>query len=108
MSIKSASSPIANNCTDASANVTVERTATRAGCELNDTTMLESLDLFEEWAGPETDREVFNGCDEGIEVEFWTLQQASGCTGFTCNPHIPVFDEEWATRTTDWLFRLSR
>lgn len=91
-----------------SAPTTVERVATRAGCDLDDTTMLESLDLFEEWAGPETDREVFNGCDDGLAVEFWTLQQAAGCTRSTCNPHIPVFNDEWATRTTDWLFRLSR
>ena len=91
-----------------SANETVERVATRAGCDLENRTPLENIDLFSEWEGPETEREVFNGCDEGLAVEFWTIQQGDGCVTFSCNPHIPLFGQDWAIRTTNWLLERSR
>ncbi|MEM7137026.1 MAG: alpha/beta fold hydrolase [Myxococcota bacterium] len=91
-----------------SADETVARLATRAGCDLGDTTALDNIDLSGDWDGAETERVVYNSCDEGLQIERWTLRQEIGCSSFTCNPHIPVFTADWAERTTDWLFALSR
>ncbi|MCZ6807376.1 MAG: hypothetical protein O7F08_10510, partial [Deltaproteobacteria bacterium] len=69
---------------------TVERFAGRAGCDLEATTSLESIDLFPTLAGVETHRVSYStGCAEGIDAELWTIEEG---------PHTPVFLEtEWAS-----------
>ncbi len=87
---------------------TVERFAARAGCDVGSTTMLESIDLTNDYDGAETDRVAYTtGCDTGLDAELWTLLPLE-CAAALCNPHIPVFTEVWADVTTDWLFRHSR
>ncbi|MDH3486088.1 MAG: alpha/beta hydrolase-fold protein, partial [Myxococcales bacterium] len=87
---------------------TVERFAAQAGCDVGSTTMLESIDLTNDYDGAETERVAYTtGCDAGLDAELWTLLPLE-CAATACNPHIPVFTEVWADVTTDWLFRHSR
>jgi len=77
-----------------------ERSAESAGCDPNVTTPLGSTDFVPAVPGDETDRVAYStGCDAGLEVELWTINDGG---------HIPFFTIDFADQVTDWLFRLSR
>lgn len=78
----------------------VDRFATAGGCDTGSPTNEGAVDLVPALDGAETDRVAYStGCDEGIDVGLWTINDG---------PHIPFFSSEFANMTTDWLFRHSR
>jgi polyhydroxybutyrate depolymerase len=77
-----------------------ERSAASAGCDPEMTTPLGSADFVPSLPGEETDKVAYStGCDTGLEVELWTINDGA---------HIPFFTIDFADQVTDWLFRLSR
>ncbi len=77
-----------------------ERSAATAGCDPETTTDFGTVDLVPMLEGEETERTGYDGgCDEGLEVELWTVRDGS---------HIPFFSEDFADQALDWLFRQSR
>jgi polyhydroxybutyrate depolymerase len=77
-----------------------QRSASTAGCDPNATTALGSVDLVPMLEGEETEMTGYQtGCDEGLDVELWTIHDGA---------HIPFFSTDFANMATDWLFRLSR
>ena len=79
------------------AKETVERWASRAGCDFEAGDTLESLDLVADLPGAETTPLRYRtGCNTGITVELWTIQDGS---------HVPAFDSnDIGDRLTSWLF----
>jgi polyhydroxybutyrate depolymerase len=79
---------------------TTERAATAGGCDVGSPTAEGSVDLVPGIDGAETDKVAYStGCDPGLEVELWTINDGG---------HIPFFTIDFADQVTDWLFRLSR
>ncbi|UCH29247.1 MAG: prolyl oligopeptidase family serine peptidase [Myxococcales bacterium] len=77
-----------------------ERSAATAGCDPETTTPLGMVDLVPSIEGEETERIGYRtGCDEGLGVELWTIEDG---------PHIPLFTIDFADMATDWLFEQSR
>lgn len=76
------------------------RSAATAGCDPEATTPLGTANLVPTIDGEETEKTGYRtGCDEGLDVELWTLQDAS---------HVPIFSIDFADMATDWLFQHSR
>ena len=88
---------------------TAERFAGLAGCNVDNVTALDNIDLTDDYDGAETERISYGGCDEGLGTELWTIVE-DDCAKSTCNGHIPVFvlTGTWASVTTDWLLNHSR
>jgi polyhydroxybutyrate depolymerase len=74
-----------------------ERSAASAGCDPDATTPLGAVDLVPSIDGDETEMTGYStGCDEGLDVELWTVHDG---------PHIPLFSADFGDMATDWLFR---
>jgi polyhydroxybutyrate depolymerase len=79
---------------------TVERFASRAGCDSNSPTDEGTADLVSNIEGAETDMVAYStGCEEGIDAGLWTINGGG---------HIPMFTADFADMTTDWLLGHSR
>jgi polyhydroxybutyrate depolymerase len=79
---------------------TVERSATTASCDTGTTTTLGTADFVPLLDGEETEMVGYQtGCDEGLDMELWTIQGGS---------HIPGFSINFSEMALDWLFRHSR
>lgn len=77
------------------ARESVERFATRAGCDLAMTSDGTAFDLEPSIAGPETTvLEWHAGCATGIGLELWTMQGGT---------HIPGLADDYAERLVGWL-----
>ncbi len=77
-----------------------QRSAATAGCDPETTTPLGTVDLIPSIDGEETEMVSYQtGCDEGFEVQLWTLRDGR---------HIPFFTIDFADMATDWLFEKSR
>jgi len=77
-----------------------ERSAASAGCDPDATTPLGTVDLVPMIDGEETEKIGYQtGCDEGLDVELWTIQDGS---------HFPFFSTDFSDMATDWLFQHSR
>lgn len=76
---------------------TVERWASRAGCDMAAGETLDALDLVADIAGAETvPLRYRTGCRTGVTVELWTLEDG---------PHVPRFNSsEFGGLLTAWLF----
>ncbi len=79
------------------ARETVERWASRAGCDVEAADTLESLDLVADIPGDETTPLLYRtGCGAGITVELWTIRDG---------PHVPRFNSaKIGGLLTAWLF----
>ena len=78
------------------ARETVERWASRAGCDLDASESLSRVDLDRFLEGAETTRRRYSaGCADGIRVELWTVQSGS---------HVPAFDpDDIGRRILSWF-----
>lgn len=76
---------------------TVKRWAARARCDISAADTLPALDLVAGISGDETTPLRYRtGCDSGIRVELWTIQDG---------PHVPRFNStEFGGLLTSWLF----
>ncbi len=78
----------------------VERWAERAGCDLSRAEELPAIDIDNANAGAETDRIRYReGCQDGITVELWKINEGS---------HGPWLTSNYAERLIDWLLNESR
>ena len=78
----------------------VERWAERAGCDLSRPEELPAIDIDNANDGAETDRIRYReGCQDGITVEFWRINEGS---------HGPWLTSNYAERLIDWLLNESR
>ena len=79
------------------ARETVERWASRAGCDVEAADTLEPLDLVADIPGDETTALRYRtGCGAGITVELWTIRDG---------PHVPRFNSSRIGGVlTAWLF----
>ena len=77
-----------------------ERSAASAGCDPSMTTSLGTKDYLEAVEGEETEKVAYSsGCDDGLAVELWTLNDGV---------HIPFLGTEFGADMIDWLFSKSR
>jgi len=78
----------------------VARWAKRAGCDLSKAEELPAIDIDRANDGAETDRIRYReGCQDGITVELWKINEGS---------HIPGFTPNYAELLIDWLLNESR
>ena len=78
----------------------VERWAERAGCDLSRAEELPAIDIDNANDGAETDRIRYReGCQDGIMVELWRINEGS---------HGPWFTSSYAKYLIDWLLNESR
>ena len=78
----------------------VERWAERAGCDLDKAEELPAIDIDNANAGAETDRIRYReGCQDGITVELWRINEGW---------HAPRFTSNYAEYLIDWLLNESR
>ena len=76
------------------------RSAASAGCDPTMTTSLGTTDYLEAVPGEETEKVAYStGCEEGLAVELWTMNDGV---------HIPFLGSQFADDVTDWLFSKSR
>jgi polyhydroxybutyrate depolymerase len=75
-----------------SAPQTVESWVTYNGCDTTQTVTAGALDLDGGIDGAETDIEAFGGCDQGAEVELWTINGGSHNPGITTDFRAGVVD----------------
>lgn len=84
----------------AGAEDVLERWAERAGCDLSSAEELSAIDIDNAHAGAETDRVRYReGCQDGITVELWKINEGS---------HGPWLTSNYAERLIDWLLNESR
>lgn len=76
-----------------------ERSATTAGCDPSMTTSLGTVDYVAAVEGEETEKLAYLGCNEGLEVELWTMVDAG---------HIPLLGTRFPADMIDWLLAKSR
>jgi polyhydroxybutyrate depolymerase len=76
-----------------------ERSAATAGCDPTMTMSLGTVDYLDAVVGEETEKVAYLGCDEGFEVELWTM---------TDGVHIPFLGTQFPSDMIDWLFEKSR
>jgi polyhydroxybutyrate depolymerase len=87
--------PFDGNATMPGARETIERWATRAGCDLATTVDGAPFDLETSIPGPETTvLEWQAGCAPGIGLELWTIPGGQ---------HIPAIASDYAERLVAWL-----
>ncbi len=79
------------------AMATVSQAATHGNC--GDTTMGTAIDLVSSVDGDESEVLSYNGCDEGVGVELWTIPGGA---------HIPAFQIDASDRMLTWLEQWSR
>ena len=77
-----------------SAAQTVEFWVAHNGCEPTPTIATDALDLDAGIDGPESDVEAFGGCEQGSQVELWTIDAGS---------HIPGITEDFSAGVVDFL-----
>ena len=75
-----------------SARQTVESWATYNGCDTTPTITADALDLDSSIDGAESDAEAFGRCEQGSEVELWTIDGGSHTPGLTPDFSAGVVD----------------
>lgn len=92
--------PIEGNAFFPGAEETVQRWATRAGCDTDSPTTGEPLDLLSDIDGSETSVKRYEtGCAEGNLDELWTIEGGD---------HIPPFDRTFMIQVGEWLLARHR
>jgi polyhydroxybutyrate depolymerase len=87
--------PYDGNAVLPGARESVERFATRAGCDLTMTSDGAPFDLEPSIAGAETSLlEWHTGCATGLGFELWTIPGGA---------HIPSLADDYAERLVGWL-----
>lgn len=77
-----------------SARETVDFWVARNSCDLTPTVTADVLDLDSGIDGSESDTEAFGGCDQGTQVELWTIDDGS---------HVPPITDEFSASVVDFL-----
>ena len=75
-----------------SAPQTVESWVTYNGCDTTPTITADALDLDGGIDGAESDAEAFGGCEQGSEVELWTIDGGSHIPDITADFSVGVID----------------
>ena len=77
-----------------------ERWAERAGCELDQPSLLPAIDLDDVLDGAETDVQRYrDGCADALTIELWTVTGAD---------HYPFFNDVWPDHLLHWILVESR
>ncbi len=76
------------------ARQTVESWVAYNGCETTPTVTADVLDLDSGIAGAESDIEAFSGCEQGAQVELWTIDTGS---------HVPAVTDDFSAGVVDFL-----